>query len=186
MSGPSRIVMAPAAPGAIGIEVWIGLGVGAAALLGAAILASRRARERRPGPSGRFRRVAATSTAFMVTLTLMYLPFGWLHETTLARLGLQLAVPVSTLLAGGLVVFGIMDLLVGFAEARRTKAWLAAAPFIFLTLLVVAAGVPTLLTQAGPELNLRQIMLVQDAIAASLVWWSFLPAPERTVGGVFE
>lgn len=94
----------------------------------------------------------------------------------------------------GFILFGLaaflliclIELAIWRARASRSRRWLAAAPIIFAS--AFASLVAGLALQFGPDLSpgwdLLQLLAI--AVGASLVWWSYLPAPSTEVGRLFE
>jgi hypothetical protein len=166
-------------------DLWIGLAIAAVVLVAAAAFARLRSRQPASAPPRRLARIAATAGAFAAAMTLMRAP----ALTTDRPLGApgywDAPLAFALLAAGGLILFGLLDLLLGLFRPQRVARWLALAALCFLAF--GTALVTALLRYTGfPFIpDARQLLSAAAIVAAALVWWSWLPPP-RQVAQVFE
>jgi len=179
---PPPAINVPDAPPQTNADLWIGLAVGAVVLVAAAASA------RRPAfaPPRRIARIAAAAGVFAAALTLMRLPL-LVESRPLGAPGYW-DVPLTFLLlaAAGLILFGLLDLLLGLLRPYRGARWLALASLCFLA--VGTAPIAALLWYSGFPFvpNGRQLLPAAATVAAALTWWSWLPPPPPLVAEVFE
>lgn len=90
----------------------------------------------------------------------------------------------------GLVLIIVIDLVVVKPlEAKRTRGWMTAAPFIFALVFFGFLLLPLFAwtgAAAADMLGLGPLSILGDAAAAGLVWWAYLPLDEAGLRRTFE
>jgi len=178
---------------ATGDEIWlrgaaeiIAATIAVAVLVAACLLARWRFTRRDAAPARRISRILWTSLAGAGGLTLILMPIklrwgGFAAETLILDFMLRSIV--------ALALFGVADLLLDFFRPRRNLAWLCVAPpllasFVFMIVAASTWADAVDAGQAGP-------VPLAAAVAAALVWWSFLPVADlggasRRIASIFK
>ncbi|HEY5722714.1 MAG TPA: hypothetical protein VIT45_10365 [Allosphingosinicella sp.] len=86
------------------------------------------------------------------------------------------------------VMASVIEVAIWRARASRTRRWLMTAPILF----GLAFPIPLVAVSLGVGGSLKDIFdwsllrLIAVAVAASFIWWSYLPPRSTEVGRLFE
>jgi hypothetical protein len=159
------------------------------ALLGSYAYARRRAFYQPPDLTNeRTDRVWHSASLFAVA-TIVPLTLALLLAGAPGALGFALILgPVVG--AVGLILIIVIDLIVVKPlEAKRTRGWMIAAPFIFALAFLGALLLP-IVAWTGVEitalLTVAPLCILGDAAAAGLFWWAYLPLDRADLRRTFE
>jgi hypothetical protein len=167
-----------------GPSPWLPWAIGAAALLLAGAVASRRAARDHRGAPSRRTRIAITGLSWAATLTAMFAPRDYATAAWDFPLFLLARVAVLTLFAAALL--GALDLMLDYFQPRRRLPWLLLGPALFAIVVPFTASMGDLsaslsmLSDAGPG------PLALAGVAAGLVWWSCLPNWDVRLASIFD
>jgi hypothetical protein len=164
---------------------WIGWSIGAALLIGVAVMAARRSAMRDVGRPRRLFRVSVAAFTWSSVIALMLAPQQFYESHDLPFV-LVLILRMAGLAGFAFVLFGGADLFLEHFRPQPSRNWLMIAPplFIGLTLgFVIASGLGNSF-DVFPEAGYP--VLIPAGGAAGLSWWSWLPAPHGQLAHVFE
>jgi MFS family permease len=165
-------------------SVWIGLALALSALIAAALLAYRR----RGADSGRtvsgYRRLIYAAGTFGIPITLGF----WAHLVLEPQgwRAYSYALGAAVFIGAPILVFGLLDLLLGIWRPLRTRNWVVLGPTTFGAFTLAALILPGFFLPGEFRLNPRPLIPLIAAVAAGLVWWSLLPSDRHDVTGVFD
>jgi hypothetical protein len=168
-------------------DLWAILAVAMVALLTTADIVRRRAGVPEAAPPGRFARILTSVATFAVMASLLFGIFQLLSigadpqiPAAMAFVGLMLA-----LIA--LILFGLLDLLLGLLRPKQEPRWLLAALILFpVVMLGSLIGAVLILNPDRLSLGWRMVSPVTAALCAAMAWWSRLPRKEDAVAKLFE
>jgi hypothetical protein len=171
-------------------DIWMSVAIAAVVLIAAALLAYWRGTRAGSGPARRRTRILWTALAGAGGLTLILIPndLRWGGSgDPFFQLGLLMSFAMRAIVA--LMLFGTLDLMLDYFRPHRVLLWLGVGlvllPLFVVGILAASSWLEVMeLGRASPIPGIA-------AVAAALVWWSWLPTTrgggdERRIAHVFE
>ena len=162
-------------------DEWIGAAVGLAAVAAAVRFARRRFEKSSP-PSSRAARVFYTALTFALVQLTLYGIYAVSRPGGTAQFASNLVPTLAVFLFGSLLLFGLVELVLGPFRPERSRKWMAIALGMVILIGAGSLAAPFWLAAEAVTIGPALLLPTLSAAAAAQVWWAFLPPSHRPTG----